>query len=232
MTTVEADDWLRALVKDGAEIDRASTAERVADVLRSRVLDGHIKPGRQLSEKALGEALRVSRNTLREAFRLLTHERLLVHEYSRGVFVRVPGVEDITDLYAARRVIERGALRCWPEAGRARRDAVRESVRWGEERAAEGDWDGVGTANIRFHRAITALAGSARLDEEVERLLAELRLAFHVMGDPEEFYRDYLPMNRAIVDLLDRDEVRRAEEALLAYFDTAERNLVTGLRAR
>ncbi|GGP39193.1 GntR family transcriptional regulator [Saccharothrix coeruleofusca] len=230
MTTVEADDWLRTLAKDGAEIDRASTAERVAGVLRSRVLDGYIKPGRQLSEKALGEALKVSRNTLREAFRLLTHERLLVHEYSRGVFVRVPGVADITDLYAARRIIECGALRRWPEAGEARREAIRESVRWGERRAEEGDWDGVGTANIRFHRAITALAGSARLDEEVERLLAELRLAFHVMGDPEEFYRDYLPMNREIADFLDRDETDRAEGALLRYFDVAEQHLVTVLR--
>ncbi|ONI82235.1 GntR family transcriptional regulator [Saccharothrix sp. ALI-22-I] len=230
MTTAEADGWLNALAKDRGDIDRSSTAERVADKLRTSVLDGDIKPGRQLNEKALGEALRVSRNTLREAFRLLTHERLLVHEYSKGVFVRRPDVADIVDLYAARRVIECGAIRRWPKVTDEARQAVRDAVDLGLACRDKDDWTGVGTANVKFHQAITALAGSARLDEEVKRLLAELRLAFHVMGDHEEFYRDYLPLNQSIVDRLDAGEVQQAEEALLTYFDRAEKHLVTGLR--
>lgn len=231
MTTAQADGWLTALAKDRGDLDRSSTAERVADKLRTRVLDGDIKPGQQLNEKALGEALRVSRNTLREAFRLLTHERLLVHEYSKGVFVRRPDVPDIVDIYAARRVIECGAVRRWPDADDDARRAVRDAVALGSAFREQGDWTGVGTANVKFHQAVTALAGSARLDEEMERLLAEVRLAFHVMGDPEEFHRDYLPLNRSIVDRLDAGEVRQAEEALLTYFDRAEKQLVTGLRA-
>ncbi|MEU4764021.1 GntR family transcriptional regulator [Actinosynnema sp. NPDC023794] len=231
MTTAQADGWLTALAKDRGDLDRSSTAERVADKLRTSVLDGDIKPGQQLNEKALGEALRVSRNTLREAFRLLTHERLLVHEYSKGVFVRRPDVPDIVDIYAARRVIECGAVRRWPHADDDARRAVRDAVALGSTFREQGDWTGVGTANVKFHQAVTALAGSARLDEEMERLLAEVRLAFHVMGDPEEFHRDYLPLNRSIVDRLDAGEVRQAEEALLTYFDRAEKQLVTGLRA-
>jgi DNA-binding GntR family transcriptional regulator len=232
MTTAQADGWLTALAKDRGDLDRSSTAERVADKLRTRVLDGDITPGQQLNEKALGEALRVSRNTLREAFRLLTHERLLVHEYSKGVFVRRPDVPDIVDLYAARRVIECGAIRRWPDVDDEARQAVRDAVALGLACRGNDDWTGVGTANVKFHQAITALAGSARLDEEMKRLLAELRLAFHVMGDHEEFYRDYLPLNESIVDRLDAGEVRQAEEALLTYFDRAEEHLVTGLGAK
>ncbi len=232
MTTGQADGWLHALARERGDLDRSSTAERVADKLRAGVLDGAIKPGRQLNEKALGEALRVSRNTLREAFRLLTHERLLVHEYSKGVFVRRPDVPDIVDLYAARRVIECGAVRRWPFADDDVKRAVRETVDLGIACRANDDWTGVGTANVRFHQALTALAGSARLDEEMKRLLAEVRLAFHVMGDPEEFHRDYLPLNQSIVDLLDAGDVRQAEEALLTYFDRAEKQLVDGLLAQ
>ncbi|MEU4739164.1 GntR family transcriptional regulator [Actinosynnema sp. NPDC023658] len=231
MTTAQADGWLNALARDRDGLDRSSTAERVADKLRARVLDGDIEPGRQLNEKALGEALRISRNTLREAFRLLTHERLLVHEYSKGVFVRRPDVTDVVDLYAARRVIECGAVRRWPDVDEDARRAVREAVTLGLACRERDDWTGVGTANVKFHQAVTALAGSARLDEEMERLLAELRLAFHVMGDHEEFYRDYLTLNQSIVDRLDAGEVRQAEEALLTYFDRAENHLVTGLQA-
>lgn len=230
MTTAAADGWLNALAKDRGDLDRSSTAERVADKLRTSVLDGDIKPGQQLNEKALGEALRVSRNTLREAFRLLTHERLLVHEYSKGVFVRRPDAADVVDLYAARRVIECGAIRRWPDADDRARQTVRDAVRLGLAARAEDDWTGVGTANVKFHQALTALAGSARLDEEVKRLLAELRLAFHVMGDHEDFYRGYLPQNQSIVEHLDAGLVRQAEDALLAYLHQAENHLVTGLR--
>ncbi|MGM1063569.1 GntR family transcriptional regulator [Saccharothrix sp. Mg75] len=231
MTTVDADDWLGALAKDRGDIDRSSTAERVADKLRSSVLDGDIRPGQQLNEKALGDALRVSRNTLREAFRLLTHERLLVHEYSKGVFVRRPDEADIVDLYAARKVIECGALRQWTKAPEEARQAVRDAVALGKKHAFAGDWTGVGTANIRFHQAVTALAGSARLDAEIKRLLAELRLAFHIMGDPEEFHRDYLPLHEMLVAQLDVErDVPEAEATLLTYFERAEQHLVAGLR--
>ncbi|MBW4715558.1 GntR family transcriptional regulator [Saccharothrix obliqua] len=224
------DDWLQALARERGDIDRSSTAERVADKLRATVLDGVVKPGSQLNEKALGEVLRVSRNTLREAFRLLTHERLLVHEYSRGVFVRKPDWRDIVDLYAARRVVEGGAVRCWPAAGEKARAAVREAVALGRAGAAQGDWLVVGTANVKFHQALTGLAGSSRLDEEARRLLAEVRLAFHVMGDPERFHKDYLPLNVEILGHLERDAVRDAEESLADYFDRAEKHLVAGLR--
>lgn len=49
--------------------------------------------------------------TLREAFRLLSHERLLEHRFHRGVFVRVPTCTDVADLFLERRLLEsRGGL--------------------------------------------------------------------------------------------------------------------------
>jgi DNA-binding GntR family transcriptional regulator len=231
MTTAPSHDWLNSLADDRLSLDRAR-AERVADKLRDRMLDGELTPGLQLNEKAISDALGVSRNTLREAFRLLTHERLLVHQHSRGVFVCEPNAEEVADIYAARRVIECGAIRRWPDATEEARQGVRDAVAFGVRGAEADNWLDVGTANIRFHQTITALAGSLRLDQEVQRLLAELRLAFYVMGDPREFHQDYLPMNRAILALLDAGSVAEAERELLRYFDTAESHLVTRLSGR
>src|SRR3954453_3061387 len=102
---------LSGLADDRALLGRTSTAERVSDILRSRIADGFFPPGTRLSEDSIGSALGVSRNTLREAFRLLTHERLLIHELNRGVFVRVLTVEDVIDIYQVRRLIECAAVR-------------------------------------------------------------------------------------------------------------------------
>src|SRR3954454_3634165 len=79
--------WLRTVADEVRSFDRSSTAERVAELLRHRVIEGDLPPGTRLSEEQLVEVLHVSRNTLREAFRLLTHEGLLVHHLHRGVFV-------------------------------------------------------------------------------------------------------------------------------------------------
>src|SRR6478609_8369092 len=87
------------------------TAARVADALREQISDGLFPPGSRLPEEAIGEALGVSRNTVREAFIELTAERLLVRAPNRGVFVAVLDEPAIRDIYRARRILEVGAIR-------------------------------------------------------------------------------------------------------------------------
>lgn len=222
---------MSTLAQGKADLERASTAQKVADMLRERVLDGELAPGLRLSEEAIGGALGVSRNTLREAFRLLTRDRLLVHEHSRGVFVRRPTADDVRDLYAARRVIECGALRLWNDVAEAQREAVRAPVQQAVARAEKNDWTRAGQANIQFHRAIVGLAGSTRLSDESDRLFAELMLAFRVAQEINDFYQTYVPWNRKIVELLNNGTVQQAVDQLIEYFDAAEEDLVGRLEA-
>lgn len=225
------DAWVSTLAKGKADLERVSTAQKVANMLRTQVLRGEIAPGQRLSEEALGGALGVSRNTLREAFRLLTHDRLLVHEHSRGVFVRIPTAEDVQDLYRARRIIECGALRRWADASEEDRQAVRDAVDFAIKGAEKDNWPDVGTGNIRFHQAITRLAGSERLSEDADRLYAEVRLAFRVVKETRKFYERYLVWNRKIVELLNKNQLAEAETLLYDYFQVAEQDLVTHLTA-
>jgi len=56
----------------------ASRAEAVARELRSRILDGHIRPGERLpSERELAEQAGVHRGSAREALKLLAQQRLI-----------------------------------------------------------------------------------------------------------------------------------------------------------
>ncbi|MDT7789829.1 MAG: hypothetical protein QOF58_8248 [Pseudonocardiales bacterium] len=222
---------MSTLAQGKADLERASTAQKVADMLRERVLDGELAPGLRLSEEAIGGALGVSRNTLREAFRLLTRDRLLVHEHSRGVFVRRPTADDVRDLYAARRVIECGSLRLWNDVTEAQREAVRTPVRQAVARAEKNDWTRAGQANIQFHRGIVGLAGSTRLSDESDRLFAELMLAFRVAQEINDFYQTYVPWNSRIVELLNNGDTSQAVEQLTEYFDAAEEDLVGRLEA-
>ncbi|KQY57301.1 GntR family transcriptional regulator [Nocardioides sp. Root140] len=222
--------WVEELGAERASLGRASTARRVADVLRARITEGRLPPGTRLSEEDIGAALGVSRNTLRESFRLLAHERLLVHEFNRGVFVRKLDADDVRDLYAFRRILECGALRHATRTDEAVRrtavEAVRRAVEDGESSATQGNWVDVGTANMAFHQAIALFAQSPRVDEAMRHVLAELRLVFHVMAAPQTFHEPYLTDNRRILGHLADGEFEAAAQALAAYLDAAESQLV------
>ncbi|MEY9856169.1 DNA-binding GntR family transcriptional regulator [Catenulispora sp. GAS73] len=214
------------LANDRHLLGRTSTADLVAGILRGRIAEGQLPPGTRLAEEAIGAALAVSRNTLREAFRLLTHERLLVHELNRGVFVRTLTADDVTEIYRVRRIVECAAVRRPVGDPTEALTRARQAVSDGEQAAREGRWDAVGTANIRFHKALASLAGSERVDEFMDGILAELRLVFHVMANPRVFHEPYLSGNRALVTLLDAGDFEAAERNLATYLDDAEAELV------
>lgn len=221
---------MAALTADRRLLAGTSTAHRVADLLRTRIVEGVLVPGTRLSEASIAAVLGVSRNTLREAFRLLVHERLLTYEMNRGVTVRKLTAVDVTDVYAARRAIEGAGVRRAAAAAPDRLAAVYEAVMDGERAAAACEWSTVATADLHFHRALAQLAGSDRIDEFMRRLLAELRLAFHVMPSPREFHGPYLRRNRVIADLLATGDLAAAELELTDYLDTAEAQITDRMR--
>lgn len=193
----------------------------MADILRARIAEGYFLPGDQLPENAIGGALGVSRNTLREAFRLLSRERLVMHQLNRGVFVRTPTIEDVEDLYRVRRVVECGVVsklrRPLPDL-----TPLVEAVNAGKAADKDAEWQRLGTANIRFHQAIAGLSDSPRLEETMRGLLAELRLVFHQMDDPRALHEPYLDGNIEILGVLQEGNPKAAARLLERYLDQAE----------
>jgi DNA-binding GntR family transcriptional regulator len=221
-----SDTWAERLAEDRIALSGGSRSQLLAGKLRQRITEGVFRPGERLSEEALSEALSVSRNTLREAFRQLAQEGVLVHEFGRGVFVRTLTADDVRDIYAMRRILELAAVRNLPHAPAGALEQVRLAVETAEEASARSDWGAVGSANMHFHQAVAELAGSRRVREAVRRLLAELRLVFVVMDDLREFHEPYLKSNRELYETLAAGDAVAAETAFSAYFDAAEAQLL------
>jgi DNA-binding GntR family transcriptional regulator len=208
----------------------ASTAEAAASVLRSQIADGRMLPGTQLREERIAAALQVSRNTVREAFRLLSHERLVEHALHRGVFVRTMGAEEIREIYRTRRLVEPLGLRAIPsEAGALL--ALREPLEAASAAAEDDDWAAVGTADIEFHRRVVGACASVHLSGMFEGLLAELRLAFLRLPDRRALHEPFLGRNAKILALLEASDVEGAVSDMEDYLTAAEALLLDAIPA-
>jgi DNA-binding GntR family transcriptional regulator len=230
LVDVGLDDLAAYLADSGP--DRSSTPEWIADTLRTAITDGRCEPGSRLREERIAGALNVSRNSVREAFRLLVHERLLAYELNKGVFVRTLTAVDVTDLYRIRRLLECGAIRAsTPDTLAAALPRAAAALAEAEAAATRDDWQAVGTANMHFHEAVGALAGSRRVDDTMRLILAELRLVFHVMARHRRFHEPYLAGNRELYALLATGDLATAERRLADYLDAAKRQLTDAFAA-
>jgi DNA-binding GntR family transcriptional regulator len=76
-------------------IARSTLPQAAAERLRALIIEGVLAPGARLNERELSEQLGVSRTPLREAFRLLAAEGLLLQLPNRGVQVVALSREDV-----------------------------------------------------------------------------------------------------------------------------------------
>lgn len=199
-------------------------AERSADAIRELIVTGRLTPGQRLSEQAVSETLDVSRNTLREAFRILVHEGLLVRRPNAGVAVARPTLADVVDIYRVRRLIEVPALAAGDPAhpgARTMRDAVDAAL------AARlgGDWRDIAAANMRFHSGIVSLASSPRLDRVHANLSAELRLSFGLLGENGAFFDGFVDRNASLLRRFLSGDADGAAADLNRYLTDSERML-------
>lgn len=95
----------------GGPHDIRTMAETVADRLRKLIIDGQLPPGTTLRLAPLAQQLGVSIMPVREAFRLLESERLVVVTPRRGAVVAELSIDDIEETYAIRVALEGLAAR-------------------------------------------------------------------------------------------------------------------------
>jgi DNA-binding GntR family transcriptional regulator len=211
-------------------IDRSSTAERVADSLRQLILHGDLKPGQPLREMALSETIDVSRNTIREAFRLLGREGLVVHHIHRGVLVKELTEDEVHDIYTTRQALELCAIEHSANRSEAELQAIGDAIEEASQALERGDWKTVATADLAFHQRLVALLHSRRIDAFFQAVLAELRLAFAIVEDQEAFLPPFHVWNKHLYGLLNSGERERCAREMEQYLAEAERVIIEILR--
>jgi DNA-binding GntR family transcriptional regulator len=161
----------RGLAETFADETGGSLQDRVFRALRSAILAGQLPAGDKITEQDVSAVLRVSRTPLREAFRRLEAEGLVIPSPSRGVVVRGLTWQDFEDIYEMRAVLEplaarRAASRMTPEL----LEELRGYLELAEFLAGKRRFKEVERQNAMFHRAIYRECGNARLRDTLAEL--------------------------------------------------------------
>lgn len=197
--------------------------------MRGLMEDGEFRAGEKLSEHVIANRLAVSRNTLREAFRLLSAQGLLTHIPNRGVYVAAPDEGAIIDIFRVRSALQSRALqvayKTHPGVIRMRATAAA-----GELAASHLDWKAAAKFNLEFHRAMVTICDSPRINTAFDVALAELSLVFGRLDDIACFHDPFLPLNAQITSLIEAQDNSAALTLLESYLLKSERAILGALQ--
>ncbi|GAB3601445.1 GntR family transcriptional regulator [Microbacterium tumbae] len=162
---------------DAPDVEAASEAARVAEVIRERIFEGALAPGQRLVQQALAEELGVSRLPIRTALGALALEGLVETRERRGTIVRVFTARDLADLVEVQECLDLLAIRLAAE--RATPEDIG-GMREVAARAAAADDAAAARDLLQEMRALVVGAArnqvlaqaSAVIDQRVRHLLA------------------------------------------------------------
>lgn len=214
-------------------VRRTTAAQQVAEGLSDLIMSGHFSPGTRLRESAIAADLGISRNTVREAVRILELGGLVHYEVNRGAVVIAPTTESVMDLYDARTQLETAAVRSPRSPGEL--VGVRKALDDLTQAAETHQVKDIVTADLAFHASIVALLGNARIDRFYRDLTTELRYYLTVLSEETREYDDpttIVSEHSAILNAIESGDTDAAAAAIFVHIDHNARRVCDILRAR
>lgn len=185
---------------------------QLARMLEEEILSGVLAPGTRITEDAVLERVKVSRSPVREAFRILEQDGLVVRGERRGVKVPPLSTTDLGEIYGVRVVLE-GLV-----AEAAARNATDQDIALLEERLAVLlELNEVTApslylnANIAFSQALYAAARNATLTRIAYGLSKQaLRYRFLAYSKVAGFRSESRSGARKLLEAIKAGEAERA----------------------
>ena len=146
--------------------------EMAASVIRSAIASGIFVPGERLSQDRLARLFECSRMPIRSVLRQLESEGLVELHAHRGATVRALSLEEISDLYEMRILIETFALRKTVAAiSDSQIEQLAELSVGLESTAAQEGWL---EARRRFYRTFYSIGNTPRVVSTIMQFRAEV----------------------------------------------------------
>ncbi len=208
-----------------SQIHRVSVADQVASILRQRILDGELRPGTPLQEVPLASSLGVSRNTMREATRILSLEGLLKRSIHRGVAVSQLSLKDVQEIYHVRRMLEIPAVLAAKTNHSDILPELQNALEGYERTVREQDWVRAVEFDLQFHSLLIRFHRNRRLESFYQKVIGELRMGMVLVDRSHDDPGGLIPVHRKMYQLLVSGKLKQCAAMLAQHLDDSESRL-------
>jgi len=203
--------------------DNTTTVARIADSIAERIISGALEPGAPLRQDHVAREFNSSHVPVREAFRQLQAQHLVVAVPRRGVRVAPLDTRSVKEIAEMRAALEVVALRhSGPRLTTTHLARIELALIEGDNAKTIEEFE---MANRAFHQALVATCGMPRLLASLDGLqLANSRLVFAMarsVGWRPRSNQDH----RLILQALRTRDVDQACNLLTRHIQTIERLL-------
>lgn len=208
----------------GDLLRRRTTADTVAQMLRSEIQRGQLPPGTRLRQNEVAQRFGVSTTPVREALALLQAEGLVRIDPHRGALVFHPTVADLRESYDIRGALE--ALAVTKAIPRMTEELVKELQKVIDRMRKEKDEVRWVELNNEFHLRLYQASGMPRLCTMIANLRDSSSTYIHMFAAHD------LPEHRAdddhqeILDACAARDSRRARKAIAAHITHTVNGLI------
>src|SRR5581483_7482252 len=194
--------------------------EQALEHIRAALITGDYLPGDRLRESEIAEQMGVSRGPIREAFRQLEQEGLIISHPHRGTYVATTSAEEFEHLVAVRTLLEGYAIRhAVKRATPEHVTELRRVIQRLSAAVATMSLPEVAECVVTVHRTIVDLAGSPILSRMWSTVTVLVRNREYVMfrqtPDPAAIAEEAVSHER-LVEALASGDPDLAERAIVA----------------
>lgn len=200
-------------------IERLPLSEQVYITLKQAIMRGDLKPQEKLNEVKIAEQLKVSATPVREAFRKLAKDNLVVIVPWKGVKVKGDTPEEIVAMYQCREVMEGlGARLCARLATPEQIEELKELCR--EMHAIEDSRERV-EVNSRFHSMIAQFSGNESVVDYLADFRERVNRDMYISTFDAGRTRDCDDEHDHIIEAIEAHDEERAEKAMREHITNA-----------
>jgi DNA-binding GntR family transcriptional regulator len=161
-------------------IRRTTAVSTVAEELRDALLSGMFAPGTPMPAREVAELVGADPRVACAALAELARDGLVVHSLYRGLEVPRITRDELRDIYSARLIYETAGLEAMLRLQPVDVSWLAAAAERMGEAAIADDGRALVEADMAFHLAIVAAAGSRRLTRAAQGAMLELRLVLSV----------------------------------------------------
>lgn len=214
----------RAAAARSADAGSGST-QRIVDSITTAIVERRLMPGTKLAEQQIADIFGVSRTVVRQALNRLSRDRLVTLQPARGAFVARPSPQEAREVFEVRTMLEAAMLRqLCATIDDAQIAELRQHLRAEAAAVARTDVSGRTRLLADFHVVLARMLGNQVLAELLEDLLTRsslIALMYQSSHSAEHSQAEHV----AIVDALEKRDVRAAVRLLESHLGNVERNL-------